>query len=1199
MIVMDEKVLDFAISYIANQIPSVRRALEENNGLEARIGKCYQRALAKWCLNETIRAKYEHMQNVQTLQAYISGTIIDENTEIYLLIKLWAEELCNDDLCYKFILQNKIDKVDVEVGKIGSKTDEILLKQYQFSLGQDKMMHMLENFANNNFVDKKYVTAEFEKFLEEVDLLIERLQVRTALSILEKLEQNTIISQNEILSAKIKFRKGLANIYVNSKLAYTLFHQAYLIDTTNEKYIEWEIKYLIAQNKINEALILSDVLVEENPLKIALGLSSSEFIEDDILEALTKVKNKSMLLLTVRDIILHKSSFTADIDFLYHDEYAGNPESLTFSNILEWLYSIEFYSVKLCSFLPLDRELAVENKHYELAAAITDKFQKLLSKTELDGQFKVIKLLDCFWGYIKDGNPNRIVEYQSISKQDIGSQKRLFLSIEAALLQMENRTAEAFAIISTMKGCVDNALIHFSIALGLHSQDVRYIEWALNISIEKNISLDNRSGAILSESINKSNASNILSLAISVGFENELVKEIVLGLCNSRIGCKPDLNTIKTNIRNLPEPILPFAAILLSEQNENSLAFEILNNKIDKSKCDFNQRVFINILSRRPEYYPQLYHILKENRLNGHTDDDNLLMVEYNMAFQLADYKNALSAIKIVYDRNPNNEDVFVNYINALGSYDRVKLIDFQDKVLSFPYSSYKSVSYLFSVLIQAGYIEFATEFLYKKAKSMDNEQLKRLFFSESSAGVLVKTVSQELEEVRPGVCVIYGKGTTKTSIIIDTSTPLGRLMVGKRKNDIVSFNGEDYIIVAIYPYFYKLHSDYMQNVMDTGGNDFLKVLKINPEDNILESLKAAIVEYNPESVNYSKRHREALDNYAIGEVPLSNFVNEDHVIGSYYRLLFGDFKVQIMSVFNSEPMWYHRKKDTTRFVLDLPSIITLFEFSNKYGYRPTEKFLISNYLKEYISSQKIYYEYNKCYDFEEAITSGNILRFDEDLGKDIGQRLKSLSEWIELYSEPIINDNVLTILGSENSQISLLFAHTMSLLVDNDAILISDDPFYSLKMQGKLPQITTELYIDKTTNKSSEYKDFLFNAGFIGLSLSAEQIETQISKVENNEPNKFANILQTVENNPYLLVPSINAVLMLVLKRPILSPTLKMSITNLFAMNLKSVRPDFYKTAGWKEMLYFLDAPYPHRQLVKECLLDAVKIVSPLQLMQ
>lgn len=1195
---MDETVLSFAISYIANQIPSVHSLLEKHNGLEARISNCYQKALAKWCSNETIRAKYEHMQNLQDLQSYILGKTIDEGTDIYPLVKLWAEELRNDKLCYDFILENKIDKVDVEVGKIGSKTDEILLNQVEFSSTQAKMMQMLENFANNNFVDKESVSTEFENFLDEVDLLIEKLQVHTALSILVKLERNTIIAQNNILSAKVKYRKGLANIYVNSRLAYELFHQAYLMDTTNESYIEWEIKYLIAQKRIDDALILSGELKDENPLKIALKLSSSKSIEDDIIVALTKIESKPKFLLIVRDVLLHKSSFTAEIDFLYHEEYLNEIETLKFSNILEWLYSIEYYSVKLCSLLPLNREWALENEQYKLAAGITDKFQRLLSKTELDGQFQVIKLLDCFWGYINDGNPNRISEYQSISKQDLGSQKRLFLSIEAALLQMENRTAEAFAIISTMKGSADNALINFSIALGLHSQDVRYIAWALNISVENNIPLDNRCGAILSESINRYNAANILSLVSNVSFENELVKEIVLGLCNNRVGSKSDLNTIKKNIKNLPESILPFAAILLSELNENSLAFEILNNKIDKSKCDFNQRVFINILSRSPEYYPQLYKILKENRLNGHIEDNNLLMVEYNMAFNLADYKNALSSIAIVYERNPYNEDVFINYLNALGSCDRERIADFQDKILSFSYSSYKSVSFVFSVLIQAGYIEFATVFLHNKAKSMDDEQLKRLFFSESSVGVLVKTVSKELDEVQPGVCVIYGKGNKRTAIIIDTSTPLGRLMVGKRKNDIVSFNGEDYTIIAIYPHFYKLHSDYMQNVMDTGGNDFLKVFKINPDENVLETLKSAILEYNPDSVNYQKRKREALANYAIGEAPLSNFVNEDQIFGSYYKLLFGDFKVHIMSTYDSEPIWVHKKKNSTRFVIDLPSIITLFEFSNKYDYKPSEKFLISNYLKEFVRDQKQYYCYNRSCDFDEGITSGSILRFDDNLDKDIEKRLNALSEWIGLYCEPIINDNVLSILGSENSQISLLFAHTMSLLVDNDAILISDDPFYSLKMHGKLPQITTELYLAKTTDKSSEYKDFLFNAGFIGLSLSAEQIESQISKIENNEPNKFINILQTVEKNPFLLVPSINAVLMLLLKKSIVTATLKMSVINLFTMNLKSIKPDFYKTLGWKEMLNFLDKPYPHRQFVKECLLDAKKIVSPLDLM-
>ena len=107
-----------------------------------------------------------------------------------------------------------------------------------------------------------------------------------------------------------------------------------------------------------------------------------------------------------------------------------------------------------------------------------------------------------------------------------------------------------------------------------------------------------------------------------------------------------------------------------------------------------------------------------------------------------------------------------------------------------------------------------------------------------------------------------------------------------------------------------------------------------------------------------------------------------------------------------------------------------------------------------------------------------------------------------------------------------------------------------------------------------------------------------QIANIEENKSNKFSYILQSAERNPYLLVPSIDAALRLFTSKAVVSSTLKMTITNLLSMCLKSLSPEYFKSIEWKKILYFLEMPFPNRYLVKECLLDAVKIVSPLQLM-
>ena len=72
--------------------------------------------------------------------------------------------------------------------------------------------------------------------------------------------------------------------------------------------------------------------------------------------------------------------------------------------------------------------------------------------------------------------------------------------------------------------------------------------------------------------------------------------------------------------------------------------------------------------------------------------------------------------------------------------------------------------------------------------------------------------------------------------------------------------------------------------VLDTSSSKFSWTTLLSGVKWVSSTIKSAILEYNPDSVNYQKRKREALANYAIGEAPLSNFVNEDQIFGSYYN---------------------------------------------------------------------------------------------------------------------------------------------------------------------------------------------------------------------------------------------------------------------------------------------------------------------------
>lgn len=130
-----ELILSFIISYLANNIPTVKEAvgyLGKNTTLEKELEECYQKALKKWCKNDGIRRSMSirMFRNLEDLKKYL---VREEHIDERELLELWAEELRNSTICYNFIIEQKIDAVydeahqnSIILTRLDRKTDEIL-----------------------------------------------------------------------------------------------------------------------------------------------------------------------------------------------------------------------------------------------------------------------------------------------------------------------------------------------------------------------------------------------------------------------------------------------------------------------------------------------------------------------------------------------------------------------------------------------------------------------------------------------------------------------------------------------------------------------------------------------------------------------------------------------------------------------------------------------------------------------------------------------------------------------------------------------------------------------------------------------------------------------------------------------------------------------------------------------------------------
>lgn len=157
----------FAISLVANNIPTIKDAVSffgKNTTLDKELERCYQKALKKWCKNDGIRKSMSMrlFRSLGELKDYLQR---EEHIEERELIDLWADELRNNQICYEFIIEQKMDAVFDEfhnnnaiLQRLDEKTNEILSK-----ISQPEIVKPKKGLTKHKRVDgyiRRYCTDE-------------------------------------------------------------------------------------------------------------------------------------------------------------------------------------------------------------------------------------------------------------------------------------------------------------------------------------------------------------------------------------------------------------------------------------------------------------------------------------------------------------------------------------------------------------------------------------------------------------------------------------------------------------------------------------------------------------------------------------------------------------------------------------------------------------------------------------------------------------------------------------------------------------------------------------------------------------------------------------------------------------------------------------------------------------------------------
>lgn len=1197
MIGIDDIAISFVVSYVAGNIPTLKDYFTRNKDLKTRMNDCYNRAVEKWTksveLQDSMRdTSYRHMDN---LCAYIQKNPEGKHPRHNELMKLWADELRNDQLCYSFILEKKEDlalqKLDKQEEHLDSQ--DRLLKDMN-----EKLTSMLAGKDNNEI--KKLIESLLKKNIAD---LIEHLRYDEANKIVRVIENShiSVIKDDIPLYSEFEYRKGQILEYTDKKESAACLHHAYEMCPSDLRYLRSEALHLLSLKKIDDVKRVIEFIGENDILKQSILVALNDNPREAYAAISDELKNNYALRQFVLLGLLYMGKMD-DIDFLFPNEAPVMPEDLKQSNLNEWTYILNYYRIKIKETIIFTRQAPIISD-FRVAYDVYDRFFSLLEKTDASMYYKELRALYCYWGFFAKEDDSLLAEYQNIDGLKQSDHKYLFILMESAMLLVAGREQEAFATIISIKNDTVNDKTLMSTYtnclafMSLHTNSLVYLNWMCDICKESDFKIETEISKVIAMTIHGKNAAEIKNSLQKVEFNNNDDKKLIVQLCNYMMNIDVDVESVKSCIKNLDDTLTAFAAMILSAKGEEEYAYDILNPKVDKDKVDFKQRIFLDVLTRSKAHRPELYRLLQKNRKNGYDKENVLLDNEFNLAMLLADMNNALEIITILYERNPEHEFEFVNMLIVLGQVHPEKLKDYKKKALSFEYSSVAPLMNVYQAFASNNYLDTAAELLYKNF-SLDEEIVKTEFYRQSTMGPIHDIVNKKFDVAEEGRYVfIEHDNMERNAYKITSTSPLGVAVMGKKAGDEVNVD-IDYSgkkrkvkIIGVFNKYFKAKVDFMHEMRDTGGNAIFRPMVLDME-HPLQSLEEAINKMDPQHKERVQRQSEALKNYAEGSLGMVNLVDANDIVVSYYKMLFSQFKVYVLPVGATEQLFPVLRHNDIKFVLDLPGLIILFEFAHKYNVSYNTKFILPKYTYEYLKRYQKTVKYNIKSDYYEACKSGNIELYSKSYDTDMEQRIQALIEWVDANCSLIVDETALAVTDGDKDDHQLLFSNTMTQIMKPNNFLLSDDCNVRNYVNG-IPLLSTEtyMYLKEPQDVAKKFTEYLLDCNFMGLKIDRYFIFNEYMNMEHGKENKWLSITMNAEINPAIFCETMSAGLMMV-KSSLNYGLMTMSLTNLLVMSLTRMSQDMVNTL-WQQTMLYLRMPSPNLQILKDCFRDAREIAG------
>ena len=1060
----------------------------------------------------------------------------------------------------------------IELNTSETKEDVRKLLSQLNGIGSDVVKHLLPDFQESiNFL--KVITAS--KYLETVWKEIE---------ISDK--------NNYTLKASVRYMQGECAKFMKKSDSNTFHKQAYDLmkksGEDDEDILEGVIYEACKAGDNKSAVRYSGELIKispNNPWGYIWDLINSKRLKNSI-EKLPVDVNKDIALSYC--IMLgggNNNDLGIDIDtYEYH-----SLDCISMCNFSLWIMDLSVATTRFCNTFLIQKDIKTMcTPNAKTLYEQTDKFLNLLKKTEIENPLPDIIFLHAAIGYMlnQDSKWLKILETAKPSS----NMEELYLITYALALNDANRYEDAKILLrqNSGKNCISILNMRFVLAT-LNDDLQEWIDIFKCASYNKECIPDHLAHYFFASIY--TNYKSLEDIATNISFEDDLTNKAYSVFLTFVKDGNADTDFILQNKEHFSSTIASYMAIICKEKGMLSVAIEILEQSVDKNVLDFRTSLLIEYYKQDKSSGQKLYHLLQNLRhagqMNGHT-----LSLELSISIEAEDAENSLEVTSELIKMYPEDCRAWVNHVQSLfrcGGHEK-DIADLKTKFENKELPVQVTIT-LFNLYHAINETRFALDLLYNEINRTQNQELKDFFIAKHINPDLNALISQDKDVVEHDDFVklsIVGKNKectiTKGSVYEDlVGCKVGDKRVLKLKENT------EVEILSINTKYFKLLRDIFKEIGDNQSSRTIKMFNVDDFDfrnNPLEAIRKMTCQ--PE--NFMAKEQALIEQYKKGGIPLLNFIDDNECISDTYEKIFGNFMVCSIpidvyrnSLANNED-W--KQKD---IVLDITSLISLYEFDMKFGLNVSKKFILPRAIAFIVRDQLLNEEKGCTRFFSKIVTDRVGVNIIDDTKTLLWNKLKGIEEWINVHCKIETVEEILNC-GINNKDGMLLKTEMESVLLvtQRGMLLLSEDWSFGKRFMNVIPTLSTFNWLSLVGHdKVAAWGQFMLDCGNVGYPMTSTYIREQYDLMAKSEPNSFAICMENIRYNVMAWESVIDAARGLI--SGIFQPAKIMGATNMLATLFSCLNKEKCLMIIYSEKLLSITSIW------HQCLIDALRISHPL----